>query len=56
MPVRFFELPTPWAEILMILFVLDLFNFLRPNDLNLLAAISDSEGEVSFYYQKIKLS
>jgi len=33
-------------------FSIDLFNFLRPNDLNLLAAISDSEGEVSFYYQK----
>jgi FkbM family methyltransferase len=33
-------------------FSIDLFNFLRPNDLNLLAAISDNEGEITFYYQK----
>ena len=33
-------------------FSIDLFNYLRPNDLNLLVAISDSEGEISFYYQK----
>ncbi|MDC1092813.1 FkbM family methyltransferase [Pelagibacteraceae bacterium] len=33
-------------------FSIDLFNFLRPNDLNLLAAISDNEGEINFYYQK----
>ena len=33
-------------------FSIDLFNFLRPNDLNLLTAISDKEGEISFYYQK----
>ena len=33
-------------------FSIDLFNFLRPKDLNLLTAISDQEGEVTFYYQK----
>ena len=33
-------------------FSIDLFNFLRPNDLNLLTAISDHEGEITFYYQK----
>ena len=33
-------------------FSIDLFNFLRPNDLNLLTAISDQEGEIIFYYQK----
>jgi len=33
-------------------FSIDLFNFLRPNDLNLLTAISDQEGEITFYYQK----
>ena len=33
-------------------FSIDLFNFLRPEDLNLLTAISDQEGEVTFYYQK----
>jgi FkbM family methyltransferase len=33
-------------------FSIDLFNFLRPKDLNLLIAISDQEGEVTFYYQK----
>ena len=33
-------------------FSVDLFNFLRPKDLNLLTAISDQEGEITFYYQK----
>jgi len=33
-------------------FTIDLFNFLRPDDLNLLTAISDKEGEISYYYQK----
>ena len=33
-------------------FSIDLFNFLRPNDLNILTAISDKEGEIIFYYQK----
>ena len=33
-------------------FSIDLFNFLRPNDINLLTAISDQEGEITFYYQK----
>lgn len=33
-------------------YTIDLFNFLRPDDLNLLTAISDKEGEISFYYQK----
>jgi len=33
-------------------FSIDLFNFLRPKDLNLLTAISDQEGEITFYYQK----
>ena len=33
-------------------FSIDLFNFLRPKDINLLTAISDYEGEISFYFQK----
>ena len=33
-------------------FSIDLFNYLRPQDLNILTAISDKEGEVTFYYQK----
>ena len=33
-------------------FSIDLFNFLRPKDLNLQIAISDEEGEISFFYQK----
>ena len=33
-------------------FSIDLFNHLRPNDLNLQLAISDMEGEISFFYQK----
>ena len=33
-------------------FSIELFNFLRPNDINLLTAISDQEGEITFYYQK----
>ena len=33
-------------------FSIDLFNFLRPNDLNILSAVSDKEGEIIFYYQK----
>ena len=33
-------------------FSIDLFNFLRPNDLNLQIAVSDKEGDISFFYQK----
>ena len=33
-------------------FSIDLFNFLRPKDLNLQIAVSDKEGEISFFYQK----
>jgi FkbM family methyltransferase len=33
-------------------FSIDLFNYLRPKDINLLTAISDQEGEITFYYQK----
>ena len=33
-------------------FSIDLFNFLRPGDLNLQTAVSDEEGEISFFYQK----
>ena len=33
-------------------FSIDLFNFLRPRDLNLQIAVSDKEGEISFFYQK----
>ena len=33
-------------------FSIDLFNFLRPKDLNLRLAISDKDGEVSFFFQK----
>ncbi len=36
-------------------FSIDLFKFLRPDDLNLNVAISNNDGEVTFYYQK-KLS
>ena len=30
-------------------FSIDLFNFLRPEDLNLQIAVSDKEGEISFF-------
>ncbi|MDB9784255.1 FkbM family methyltransferase [Pelagibacteraceae bacterium] len=33
-------------------FSIDLFNFLRPKDLNIQTAISDKNGEITFYYQK----
>ena len=33
-------------------FSIDLFNFLRPRDLNLQIAVSDKEGEISFFFQK----
>ena len=33
-------------------FSIDLFNFLRPKDSNLQIAVSDKEGEISFFYQK----
>ena len=33
-------------------FSLDLFNFLRPDDVNIQRAISDYNGEINFYYQK----
>ena len=33
-------------------FSIDLFNFLRPEDLNLQIAVSDKDGEISFFYQK----
>jgi len=33
-------------------FSIDLFNFLRPNDLNLQVAVSNKEGDISFFYQK----
>ena len=33
-------------------FSIDLFNFLRPNDLNLQVAVSDKEGDILFFYQK----
>ena len=36
-------------------FSIKLFNFMRPDDVNINSAISDSENEISFYYQK-KLS
>ena len=31
---------------------IELFNFLRPNDLNLQIAVSDENGEISLFYQK----
>ena len=31
---------------------IELFNFLRPNDLNLQIAVSDEDGEISLFYQK----
>ena len=33
-------------------FSIDLFNYLRPNDINLHTAIADKEGEISYFYQK----
>mgnify|MGYP006134714351 FL=1 len=36
-------------------FSIDLFNFMRPNDININAAISNDDREITFYYQK-KLS
>ncbi len=33
-------------------FSIDLFNYLRPNDENIQTAISDKNGEITFYYQK----
>ena len=33
-------------------FTLNLFNYLRPDDINIQAAISDYNGEINFYYQK----
>ena len=33
-------------------FSIKLFNFMRPDDVNINSAISDSENEISFYYQK----
>ena len=36
-------------------FSIDLFNFLRPNDVNINSAISNLDSEITFYYQK-KLS
>ena len=33
-------------------FSLELFNFLRPDDLNVQSAISDKDGEIELYYQK----
>jgi FkbM family methyltransferase len=33
-------------------FSLDLFNYLRPDDINIRRAISDYNGEIDFYYQK----
>ena len=33
-------------------FSIDLFNFLRPKDINIQTAISDKPGEITFYYQK----
>ncbi len=36
-------------------FSIKLFNFMRPDDVNINSAVSDSEDEISYYYQK-KLS
>jgi len=33
-------------------FSLELFNFLRPDDLSIQSAISDKDGEIELYYQK----
>ena len=33
-------------------FTLELFNYLRPDDINVQAAISDYNGDINFYYQK----
>ena len=31
---------------------IDLFNYLRPDDININAAVSNTNGKVKFYYQK----
>lgn len=31
---------------------IDLFNFLRPDDLNINTAVSNNDGEITFFYQK----
>ena len=36
-------------------FSIDLFNFIRPEDININLAVSNEDGEVNFYYMK-KLS
>ena len=36
-------------------FSISLFNYLRPNDVNINSAVSNKEGDITFYYQK-KLS
>ena len=36
-------------------FSIKLFNFIRPDDVNINSAVSNSESEITFYYQK-KLS
>ena len=33
-------------------FSIDLFNFLRPNDLNVNSAVSNNDGYVTVYFQK----
>ena len=33
-------------------FSIDLFNFIRPDDVNINAAISETDGEIIFYHQK----
>ena len=33
-------------------FSIDLFNFLRPNDLNINSAVSNTDGDVTIYFQK----
>ena len=33
-------------------FSIDLFNYLRPEDLNLKTAVSNKDGDITFYFQK----
>ena len=33
-------------------FSIDLFNYLRPDDVNINSAITNNDGEINYYYQK----
>ena len=41
-----------WINIDLSEFSISLFNHVRPNDVNINAAVSNIENEITFYYQK----